>query len=320
MSRKKLINTKSLLKLLPLVIVIIVLVTVYNLRKNNTQTPEVNTPSQPSSVKIETNNKREAEILSIINSNLTNKPGKYAVYIKDLKTNQSFEHNSNETFGSASIYKLAVMYKTYDEIEKGNLKKDDHLVGDKSKLDRKIAGSDEKEPEPTPQQSPKTVSFNVETALFEMITVSDNYSALLLADHLGWKNIDTFLKENSIENFDLVGDNSPTSTAKSVGELLEKIYSGSAVNQKYSQEMINLLLEQKFNDRIPKYLPTEIKVAHKTGELENVRHDAGIVYGKNSNYIFVFLTDTPNQDKAAENIAFLSQKLFTALENTKILN
>ncbi len=63
--------------------------------------------------------------------------------------------------------------------------------------------------------------------------------------------------------------------------MLEKIYLGKAVSQGASIEMKNLLLAQAVDDRIPKYLPENIKVAHKTGELDTLRHDAGIVYGEN---------------------------------------
>jgi len=264
----------------------------------------------------------ETEILEVITSSLTDQPGTYALYIKDLKSNQPFQYNSEKTFGSASIYKLAVMYKTYDEIAKGNWNKDDNLVGSKTNLDKRISGINNQETEDAlnePLESPQNISLDVETALYDMITISDNYAALLLADKLGWKNIDEFLKKQNIENFDVLSEN-PQITAKAVGQLLEQIYRSEAVNSKYSQEMLNLLLDQKINDRIPKYLPENVKVAHKTGELETIRNDAGIVFGKNSDYIFVFLSSTPDQDESTEKIAQLSKQLFNALENSNSLN
>ena len=78
--------------------------------------------------------------------------------------------------------------------------------------------------------------------------------------------------------------------------------------------MINLLTNQTVNDRIPKYLPANIKIAHKTGELETIRNDAGIVYGKKGDYIFVFLSDTKNPLDASETIATLSKQIFEELE------
>ena len=78
--------------------------------------------------------------------------------------------------------------------------------------------------------------------------------------------------------------------------------------------MEQLLLAQKINDRIPKYLPTGVKVAHKTGEIDYVRHDAGIVFGS-KDYIFVFLTDTQHPGEAPEQIALLAKKVYDELES-----
>lgn len=263
-------------------------------------------------------NERAAEIAGIIKSVLKDKPGRYAVFAKDLKSGESFEIASNETFGTASIYKLAVMYKTYDLIEKDELKKEDLLSAEKIILDRIIEGEENNSDvkvRPLRTKNGGMVSLTVENALNAMITISDNYSALLLAQRLGWVNIDKFLKEQNVQDFNFIGKNTPNVTANAIGNLLERIYSNTAINTKYSKEMKNLLFAQKVNDRIPKYLPDDIKVGHKTGELGSIRHDAGIVIGKNSHYIFVFLTDTPKPDEATETIALLSSKIFILLES-----
>ena len=259
---------------------------------------------------------KETVIANTIKSTLEGKPGKYAVFVKDLKGQQDFAVGADQSFASASIYKLAVMYKAYDSIEKGELKKGDILSAGKTTLNRIISGNSDKETlELEDNQDLGNISLSVENALKNMITISDNYSALLLAQKLGWQNIDSFIKRQNIQNFNLIGANSPNATAHAVGNLLEQIYRETAVNQRYSQEMKNLLLAQEVNDRIPKYLPKDVKVAHKTGELENIRHDAGIVFGQKSDYIFVFLSQTPKPEDATETIALLSKKIFSALEN-----
>lgn len=246
--------------------------------------------------------------------NTQNQTGKWAIYIKDLNNQNTYEANSAEVFGAASVYKLAVMYAAYDAINEGKLKKSDVLSSAKSSLDQEIAGI-QNPASPTQTLNPSdTVSYTVERALNLMITISDNYSALLLAERLGWTNMDKFMEEMGFSEINLAGANSLNITARSTGALLEKIYKKEAVSKKYSEEMINLLMNQKVNDRIPKYLPTDIKVAHKTGELETIRNDAGIVFGKKGDYIFVFLSDTKNPLDAAETIATLSKQIFEELE------
>lgn len=229
----------------------------------------------------------KASIQDILSKEVSNFPGTYNVYIKNLKTNDTFSIRSNNEIPSASIYKLTVMYKTFDAIRKGELSKETKLSN----------GS------------------TVEEALRLMITISDNDSAILLAERQGWSNINDFIQNEGIRGFNLVADGYPTTTAKATGDLLEKIYREEAVSKEASKEMLKLLLAQEVNDRIPLNLPKKIEVAHKTGELENYRHDAGIIFGNSADYIFVFLTETPNVETAYVNIAQSSKKLFEALES-----
>lgn len=247
----------------------------------------------------------------IIDSELKNKPGRWAVSILDLKTGQSWSKNKNERFGSASLYKLAVMWAAFDAIERGTLARDQFLADAKSRLDLL---AEDRESVTLASTLGESVSLTVDETLLQMITISDNYSALLLAEKLGWENIDALMEKKGLPDFNLAGPDSPNVTAGVVGDLLARIYSGTAVSATASQEMRDLLFAQKINDRIPKYLPADVRVGHKTGELDTLKHDAGIVMGKNSHYIFVFLTETGSPADAAEQIATLSQKIYAELE------
>ncbi len=253
----------------------------------------------------------DSEIAQLITETANKQQGRWAVYVKDINRQKTYEYKSTDIFSSASLYKLAVMYKTYDELENGELQKNSSVSGNKASLDTSLQGLQNKEAD---NQDTETISFNVQEALRLMITVSDNYSALLLSDHLGWTNIDQLMENEGFGDINLVGQDSPTVSAKSVGDLLERIYSNKAISPTASEEMRQLLFAQKINDRIPKYLPVEVKVGHKTGELDQIRHDAGIILGKNSNYIFVFLTETQKPLDAAETIASLSKQIFDELE------
>lgn len=250
-----------------------------------------------------------------------NLPEKYAIYIKDLKSQKVYELNSKEIFPAASIYKLAVMYTAYDRLEKGTLSKKDTLSASQQELDIILSPEEDPDegnplptPTPDPNQEQTEISNPVAEALRLMITISDNYSAILLAQKLGWENIDKYMEEEGLPEIDLVSEGSPFISAETAGRLLEKIYSHQAVSFQASEEMLQLLSSQKINDRIPKYLPPDTKVAHKTGEIENVRNDAGIVYGKKSDYIFVFLSQTDEPLDAAETIANLSRDFYKELE------
>lgn len=252
---------------------------------------------------------RADKIYSILASNLLSSDGKFAAYVKDLKSGEVFTLLPDELMIAASIYKLGVMYKTFDSLQSGQLSEDNVLSATQSGLDSQLSDA------PTSQanQNP-VIAHTAREALSLMITISDNYSALLLAERLGWNNIERFLEDQGISNFTLSSDDLPRATVTSTAQILEKIYRGQAVSKQASKEMKKLLLNQTVNDRIPKYLPQNVKVAHKTGELDTVRNDAGIVFGQKSDYIFVFFSDTLDPDNASETIAQTSKDIFNTLE------
>ncbi len=260
--------------------------------------------------------KKRAAITPLAQSLVEKYPGRYGIFIKDLKTQEVYGINQDEKFPAASLYKLAVMYKAYEAIEQKQISKDDLLSQDKFTLDRVLEGIQDERLKEEESES-EIVSHTVENALRLMITISDNYSAILLAEKLGWQNIDALMEKEGFQAIDLVEEDAPTVTARAAAELFERIYSNKAVDTKASEEMKKLLFAQKINDRIPKYLPREVKVAHKTGELEQIRHDGGIVLAKKSHYIFVFLSETPVPEEASENIALMAQKIYIALEDQK---
>lgn len=260
---------------------------------------------------------KEDKFAPYFKNQTANLSGKWAIYVKNLKNGRTYTVSENQQFASASLYKLAVMYTAFDAIEKGNLQKESILSGQKSRLDAILEGK-QNPSSPSPNQDPEIISFKTESALVAMITISENYSAILLAEKLGWANIDDFLEKEGISDIDLVSADFPHITAQAAAAILEKIYTRQAVSPAVSGEMLGLLLTQQVNDRIPKYLPDDVKVAHKTGELDNFRHDAAIIFGQKADYLFVFLTETQNPQETAEKIANLSSQFFEFLENHQI--
>lgn len=60
--------------------------------------------------------------------------------------------------------------------------------------------------------------------------------------------------------------------------LLEKIFLGEVIDRAACDAMLEILLDQQLNDRLPRLLPAGTLVAHKTGTFSGVRNDAGIIY------------------------------------------
>lgn len=72
--------------------------------------------------------------------------------------------------------------------------------------------------------------------------------------------------------------------------LLERIYNKELVDKTSCEVMLKYLARQKVNDRIPRYLPKNLIVAHKTGTLKGIIHDAGIVFTDRGDYLICILT------------------------------
>jgi len=166
------------------------------------------------------------------------------------------------------------------------------------------------------EQTRGTITLSVKDALYQTITYSDNYSALLLAKKVDFASVSKFLQNEGFAESSIgEGEDDPMTTAKDTALFFTKIYNKELVNEGYSNKMLNLLQQQTLNSKLPKYLPSEVITAHKTGELYNFSHDAGIVYTSDGDYIFVALTETDNNLEANETIAKLSENVFNYFSN-----
>jgi len=94
---------------------------------------------------------------------------------------------------------------------------------------------------------------------------------------------------------------------------------GGLINNKASQDMINILLDQKHNDLIPARLPKKVKVAHKTGSITGVLHDSGIVFLPDGRkYVLVILSKKLEDDAAATaTIAEVSAMIYQHVSEKK---
>jgi len=70
------------------------------------------------------------------------------------------------------------------------------------------------------------------------------------------------------------------------------------------------MLKQRICDRIPKKLPLQIAVAHKTGLMKDVCHDVGIVYTNNGDFVICVLTQNIKHSLAKEFIADVAYETY----------
>jgi beta-lactamase class A len=103
-----------------------------------------------------------------------------------------------------------------------------------------------------------------------------------------------------------------TATARDLASLLSALERGRAASPASTQAMRSILLAQELNREIPAGLPPGTPVAHKTGQISGILHDAAIVYPPgHPPYVLVVLTSgIPDEAVARSLIVELSRQVY----------
>jgi beta-lactamase class A len=155
-----------------------------------------------------------------------------------------------------------------------------------------------------------------------MITVSSNFAANLLIERVGVENVRrtvTALGADGMQVLRGVEDQKAfdkgmnnTTTARGLALLLDRIAHGTAVDAAADSEMLAILKRQKFNDAIPAGLPEGTVVAHKTGSITRIHHDAAIVFAAHPYVLVLLVRGIEDQKKSAALMAELSRAVYDA--------
>jgi beta-lactamase class A len=156
-----------------------------------------------------------------------------------------------------------------------------------------------------------------------MITVSSNFATNLLIERLGVDSIRETVARLGASGMNVrrgvedqkAFDNglNNTTTARGLLVLFERLARNTAVNPSADAEMIRILKRQKFNDAIPAGLPPGTPVAHKTGNITRIQHDAGIVYGSSPYVLVVLVRGIDDTTTSKALIAQISKVTYEAL-------
>lgn len=240
---------------------------------------------------------------NVIDEVLADAEGTYGVVVKHLGTDEAYVSNEHEQFRSASLYKLWVMKVAYDQLHNGSLSPDEVLEREVTELNGLYDIATE-----SAEKTEGKVTYPASEALAQMITVSDNYAAYVLADRINLGNVSSFLQEYSFADSQIAQP--PTTSAYDVARFYELLYDGELADPESTDAMISLLKQQQLTYKLPLYLPEDVEIAHKTGELDAVTHDAGIVFTDNGDYIIAVLSESEEPDVAADVIAEVSREVY----------
>lgn len=208
--------------------------------------------------------------------------GDTGVYVKNLATGETFVRGADVPVVAASVIKIPVMIEAFRAQEAGELRLDEtHVLTDAERMPS--CG--------TLKAMHTGIGMTLLDLVRLMIIVSDNTATNILIRRLGIDRINATLRELGCERttlrrllFDCEAAGrglENTITAREMGMLLEKFWRGEVVSPGASAAMMDILLDQRLNGKLPFFLHARgIRIAHKTGEDTGVTHDVGVILTK----------------------------------------
>lgn len=233
-------------------------------------------------------------------------PGGGEVFLAFLApaTGRSYAHRGDEVVHAASTMKVPVLIALHRAAQLGELTLDDALpvrnefrsIVDGSPYS--LSPDDDSDVE---LYAKVGATLPLDELARRMIVRSSNLATNLLVARLGAQNIQRTIEALGARHMRVlrgVEDNkaferglSNTATANDLAELMAAIVGGEAVSPEHSRAMLDVLAGQEFNELIPAGLPPGVRVAHKTGSITGILHDAAVVMPEGEPpYVLVVLT------------------------------
>lgn len=252
-----------------------------------------------------------------IENHLKDEPGIYSVELVLPDSGEVISYN-HRSLPSASLIKVFIMAEAFRRRDAGELDLSQTAavtpevqVGGAGPLEHAAIGS----------------RLSLLELIELMITESDNTATNILIDLLGMASVNRLVKRFGCPDT-LLARRMMDFTARAAGIdnftspadmncLLGRILARQCISPDSDAAMLAILLRQTDKCKLPLYLPSDIGVANKTGELDGVEHDAGIILSQPP-YILTIMTDgLPDEERGRQTIASLSRVVYDFLQTNK---
>lgn len=247
------------------------------------------------------------------------------LYYRDADTGDSLAYAADRRFHAASTMKVPVMVQVFRDRDAGLLSLDDSLAVTRtfaSIVDGSPYELDAADDSDSTLYARVGGRASIRELLELMITVSSNLAANILITRVGPERAHATahaLGADSIAVLRGVEDGKAyeagrnnTTTARDLGHILAAIAAGRAASDSSCRDMLGVLGRQRFDEGIPALLPRGATVAHKTGSITALYHDAAVVTSPSGRrYVLVILTSGLEKEEDAHRlVAELSRVVY----------
>lgn len=240
---------------------------------------------------------------------LSNEKDLNGIYVYDFSREKEAGVNQDKEMPPASISKVPLAINILKIVDEGKLKLDQKI---------KILYADYTYPSNVLNFSNIGYEYTISELLGWMIIDSDNISLVALERVLGGYEVSNQMTKDNL-GVDPFFRYPHKATAKNVGSVFRGIYQQDYLSKESNVLLLNLLKNtaDSLQEEIPPGIPKGTVIAHKTGRVETdngfTLEDAGIVYGKDTDYIIVFLNYDIQTDQARKKINEISELVYNTL-------
>ncbi len=265
----------------------------------------------------------EQTLQARVNQKISGFPGTVTLYAKNLLTGSSFGVQGEQPVRTASTIKLGIMVECFAEAAEGKLQISEPI---KLRASEKVSGSG------ILQELSDDISLPLRDVVDLMIVLSDNTATNLILDRIGGNAVNQRMAALGLTQTrvmrKILGDGSKLksevsgvtdegvkaenkkwgigrSSPREMVTILEKLYRGELVNKAASDDMLEILKRQRDRNGIGRDMK-DVTIASKSGALEHLRSDVGIIYSKNGPIAMAITVDNIRDvDWTSDNPALL---------------
>ncbi len=270
----------------------------------------------------------EAELAAAIETLLDGQRGVYGIVIMQPDGTIEYERNADTPFLAASLYKLVLMVNIYEKRENGELTfdqevpllpdyfpepgdfadsfYDETMVGATPPIEElifatgayssNVAARALRSLTNTPSLDQTTITLGlIDTYLFIDPTTLPAWNATATADG-DLADALTFVAEDA--------ETGPVNitTPRDMSRFFQLLLADEVINPDVSDDLMDVLGKQAVDDRFPILLPPGTDMAHKTGNLDHVVHDVGIIWTPDGPIILAAMAEDPPDDYRATQV------------------
>lgn len=227
--------------------------------------------------------------------------GNYSVYFEDYKTNASFSINAKTVHVGASVNKLPIIAVLYSLANKGKVNLDEKVTIQKDDIQDYGTGS--------LRYKEGAQEYSLKTLAKLSLKESDNTAAHVIVKKIGMEVVQSTIESWGLTQTDMANNKT---TVADMALLFKKIYNKELASAPETAELLEFLKDTSLEDRLPRLLPKEARVYHKTGDTIGGVHDLGIIEKDGMVFFLGVMTsdigDTEEQTK--KTIAEIAKKTY----------